>query len=47
VCDRCAQECERHSKMAHCAACAKACRACAEQCRSMSGAAARSPAAIA
>ena len=32
VCRKCAEECERHSHMEHCAICAQSCRRCAEEC---------------
>jgi hypothetical protein len=32
VCNACADECEKHSHMAHCKECAEACRSCAEAC---------------
>ena len=32
ACDACAAECEKHSHMEHCRACAEACRHCAEVC---------------
>ena len=35
VCDACAQECAKHSKMEHCRRCADACQRCAEECRRM------------
>ena len=36
ICDACAAECEKHSHLEHCKACAEACKRCAEECRSMS-----------
>ena len=33
ICDACAQECEKHSDMAHCKECAEICRKCASECR--------------
>ena len=32
ICEACAAECEKHSHMEHCRACAEACRHCAEVC---------------
>jgi hypothetical protein len=37
VCEMCADECDRHSHMAHCRVCAEACRKCAAECRRMAG----------
>ena len=36
LCETCANECEKHSKMQHCQECAEACRQCAEACRNHS-----------
>jgi len=36
ICDDCAEECEKHTKMEHCKTCAAMCRKCAEECISMS-----------
>src|SRR5258707_81727 len=33
LCNLCAAECEKHTKMQHCVDCAKACRACEKACR--------------
>jgi hypothetical protein len=33
LCDLCATECEKHSKMQHCKDCAEACRACEKACK--------------
>lgn len=33
MCDKCAEECEKHSLMEHCKKCADVCRSCAEMCR--------------
>jgi hypothetical protein len=33
LCGLCAAECEKHSKMQHCADCAKACRECEQACK--------------
>ncbi|MHB1278198.1 MAG: four-helix bundle copper-binding protein [Bacteroidia bacterium] len=33
ICDKCAEECEKHPKMEHCVRCAEACRKCANMCR--------------
>lgn len=33
ICEECATECEKHTKMEHCVECAKACRECAEACK--------------
>lgn len=30
ICERCAEECEKHSSMEHCKKCAEACRQCSE-----------------
>jgi hypothetical protein len=35
VCDRCADECDRHGEDPHMAACAEICRRCAESCQEM------------
>ena len=35
VCDKCAEECEKHGQMEHCKVCADACRKCAEECRNL------------
>jgi hypothetical protein len=32
ICNRCAEECEKHSQFEHCTRCAEACRKCAEMC---------------
>ena len=32
ICNACAEECEKHSRMEHCKRCAEACRECAEAC---------------
>ena len=32
MCERCADECEKHSQMEHCKRCAEACRKCAAMC---------------
>jgi hypothetical protein len=34
ICEACASECEKHSKMEHCRKCAEICRTCAELCHS-------------
>ena len=39
ICEACADECERHSKMEHCKECAAACRKCVEECSRALGAA--------
>ena len=44
VCDGCGAECEKHSEMEHCRACAEACRRCAEECRRMASGARGKPA---
>jgi hypothetical protein len=33
ICEKCAEECEKHAHMEHCKKCAEACRHCAETCR--------------
>ena len=32
ICNQCAAECEKHTKMQHCVSCAEACRACEAYC---------------
>ena len=32
ICEACATECEKHSRMDHCRKCAEVCRSCAEVC---------------
>lgn len=32
MCERCAEECEKHPQMEHCKKCAEACRKCAAMC---------------
>ena len=34
ICEACAAECEKHSRMEHCRECADICRTCAEACHS-------------
>ena len=34
ICEACAAECEKHSRMEHCRKCAEICRTCAEACHS-------------
>ena len=38
ACEACAQECDRHEHMEHCADCAHLCRRCAAKCRGLVGA---------
>lgn len=35
ACGMCADECERHTSMAHCRVCAESCRRCEKSCRAM------------
>ena len=35
ICNRCAEECEKHDHMEHCRRCAELCRQCARACRQM------------
>jgi hypothetical protein len=37
MCNGCAEECEKHADMQHCAVCAEACRKCAEECANLQG----------
>ena len=41
ICERCADECDRHGDDPHMAACAEICRRCAETCREMATATSR------
>jgi hypothetical protein len=33
ICEKCAEECEKHSHLEHCKKCAETCRQCAEMCQ--------------
>src|SRR3954469_19374841 len=33
ICEKCAEECEKHLHLEHCKMCAEACRKCAEMCQ--------------
>ncbi len=35
ICNACADECDKHSRMEHCKRCAEECRRCAEECAAM------------
>ena len=41
ICERCADECDRHGEDPHMAACAEICRRCSETCREMAEATSR------
>ncbi|HEY0029879.1 MAG TPA: four-helix bundle copper-binding protein [Bacteroidia bacterium] len=33
ICEKCAEECDKHSQLEHCKKCAEACHRCAEMCQ--------------